>query len=70
MRRQSSIARAVGEGLRRVGVGQARRVEHLAGQGEGELDDVGGAAARQDLDGLAYFERVARGAGRAGWTCR
>src|SRR5690606_41309834 len=36
---------AVGQGLRRIGVLQAGRVEHLAGQGEGQFDDVGGAAA-------------------------
>ncbi|CAM5560682.1 hypothetical protein STANM309S_05003 [Streptomyces tanashiensis] len=42
--------RAVREGLRRVGVLDAGRVEHLAGERDGQLDDVRRAASREDLD--------------------
>ena len=70
MRRQTSIAEPSASALAGSASVQPGRVEHLAGQREGQLDHVGGAAARQDLDGLADLQRVAGGAGRAGWTCR
>ena len=40
--------------------------EHLAGQRQGQLDDVGRAAAGQHLDRLRDLERVAGGAGPSG----
>ena len=50
---------AVGQGGGRVGVGQPGQVEHLAGEVDGELDDVGRTAAGQHLDGLDHLEGVA-----------
>ena len=50
---------AVGQGVGRVGVDQPDELEHLAGEGERELDDVGRTAAGQDLDGLHHLEGVA-----------
>ena len=57
---------AVGQRGGRVGVGQPGQVEHLAGEVDGELDDVGRAAAGQHLDGLDHLEGVAGRAARAG----
>ena len=37
-----------------------RAGEHLPGQREGQLDDVGGASAGEHVDRLAHLERVAR----------
>ncbi len=50
----------VGQGVSGIGV-EACEVEHLAGERERDLDDVGGASARQDLDGLTDLQRVAGG---------
>ncbi|CAB4966772.1 unannotated protein [freshwater metagenome] len=50
---------AVLQGLRRVDPGDAGEVEHLAGEGDRELDDIGRAAAREHLDRLAHLERIA-----------
>ena len=45
------------EHLGRVGV-EPGQLHHLAGQGQGQLNYIGGAAAGQDLDCLAHFEGV------------
>ena len=50
---------AVGQRRGGVGVVEPGQVEHLAGEVERELDDVGRAAAGQHLDRLDDLERVA-----------
>ena len=45
-------------------------VEHLLGEADRELDDVGRAAARQHLDRLAHLEGVAGGEAERASTCR
>ena len=59
MARQASMAPPVGEHVGGVAVVEADEGEHLPGQGDGELDDVGGPAAGQHLDRLGHLERVA-----------
>ena len=68
--RQTSIAEPSASTLGRVDVVAPGAGEHLAGQREGQLDDVGRAAAGEHLDRLAHLERVAGRAARAAWTCR
>ena len=58
---------AVGQRGGGIGVVEADQVEHLAGEVERELDDVGRAAAGQHLDRLDHLERVA---GRASERAR
>ena len=61
--RGSSRARSPSPGRRQrpldVGVGMPGEVEHLAGERDGELDDVGGSAAGEHLDRLAHLVGVA-----------
>ncbi len=52
---------AVAEGDVDVGVGDPDRGEHLPRERQRELHDVGGAAAREHLDGLAHLVGVADG---------
>ena len=58
---QASIAEPSAQLVGRVDVVAPGAGEHLAGQGEGQLDHVGGTAAGQHLDGLLDLDRVARG---------
>ena len=59
-----------GEHVGRVDVVAPGAGEHLPGQRDGQLDDVGRAAAGEHLDRLPHLERVAGGQARAAWTCR
>ena len=58
--------RAVGELVGRVDVVATGAGEHLAGQREGQLDDVGRTAAGEHLDRLGDLDRVAGGEAERG----
>lgn len=49
---------AVRQGCFHVGVVHPREVEHVARQFAGQLDDIGGAASRENLDGFLHLKGV------------